>query len=1356
MACTTYNSYPIFEKNQVLTNTQLNQLVAYLEEQSRLTRTSLIGIGIVCGFDLDFVLEDDSELGKDTLYISKGAGITSEGFLINFCGCAITKYRDYTFNPLIDYDPFRDQADPEEPYLEFQELLSDDYEAEEEEDIKAIDATALADKVIILFIETYDKDLKSCLTKSCDEIGIERKFTLRKLMIDKDQVDLILSNTGNQDSKLFGERYKLPEVALKQPLYNPPVTNYDSFGNLCQKYANILFAPDDVNPVLNVLKAWKAAYAAFAPVLRDLFDENPFEDVEVLEQQWRDTFDGKAADETSDVTEFMGIQYYYDFVKDLLVAYKEFRETSFDLLTACCPDKDLFPKHLILGEIPTGCTPSEYRQQFLQTPAYMEQGYLLEKTRSLFSRAVMMVEGFNTERVNETASYDGLTVKVTPSCEKKTFLSPRAIPYYYNIKENGEYGTLEELWNYDITRKCAIGNGLMAYENNKTDAGVPENTISTPLLFERDAYNFFRIEGALGKACKDIIDNLDEKIREYNLDFDVIGVRINDATAPVVPESVKNQPVDYNCGFDDLHEEYITFRYRLVSFLKMGLSVWELYQRIVEEAKKAEGEEFEEPIPDEAKEIIEEVYNSLIDFICQTLPPCIEDFVANFEELKDAYANAIEYVVDQVLENVDMDDITQVAQEGEEVTGLNLGQDVIATASRLVYHILDTVFYAKLFRIYYSFRRREYYLSLMSNKHSLTFSEYLEKHPGLEHQAGVPKGGTFIIVYGNFLGLQQRILADFTLPYRCCEEKQRCIPICDDDEAKANIQVAPYARPDFGFTFKNTSIEINLTKNDYALYDLENEYCGDDGIAVQNIRVIEVTPIDTDAEAEILEDGRHVLFTPPEGFTGILKFDYVLEKISNGLTDKGVVTILVRNLCVKLVDFEFTVRGGDEVVANLSDHPGYKFKDPDYDENLIKVENNGEELLIEVLQDLYDPYSFKYVAEGEENDGCGTITLFPAVNSQPNVNDHNFTAVVGDPAGTEVGVVTASDPDGDPLTFRFTGGATDIFTIDANTGSVTIINPDSMQPVVYTLSVMVTDPHGLSDTAQVIITAVEDNKPPQIEDQTIDVEVNTPKGTVVTGMEASDPDGDPLTFVIASGNVGNAFSINAQTGEVVVSDPTNFPNMQQYKLGIKVSDPQGLSAQGTLIINIIRTNEPPSVRILEPKDGASFPGPFTVITDVADDKAVDFVQIFVDNKLMGTTTASQDYSFQVTGLGAGSHTLFARAFDNEGASANSQVIRFSIFIIGVSGGLTENVNMLTNDELKKVLDGRNVNTTSNDTKAVLVEKLNESIKDQPLTKTELGSLSDNTLKKLADATNTGTGGSRTELVDNLVIKQPLR
>ncbi|HKJ67342.1 MAG TPA: carboxypeptidase regulatory-like domain-containing protein, partial [bacterium] len=62
------------------------------------------------------------------------------------------------------------------------------------------------------------------------------------------------------------------------------------------------------------------------------------------------------------------------------------------------------------------------------------------------------------------------------------------------------------------------------------------------------------------------------------------------------------------------------------------------------------------------------------------------------------------------------------------------------------------------------------------------FLHYLKDHPGLEHQAGVPRGGTFILVYDR----DNRVIADFSLPYVCCSD---CPPITVCESRQAVFQL---------------------------------------------------------------------------------------------------------------------------------------------------------------------------------------------------------------------------------------------------------------------------------------------------------------------------------------------------------------------------------------------------------------------------------------------------------------------------------------------------------------------------------------------------------------------------------------
>ncbi|MRR57845.1 MAG: hypothetical protein EG824_06495, partial [Deltaproteobacteria bacterium] len=88
----TQDNYPIFEANQVLSFSHLNQVFNYLDEQERLTRANLIGIGIVCGLEIRFNPDESPE----TIHLSRGCGVTSQGYLIVEPGdVSLVSYRPY-------------------------------------------------------------------------------------------------------------------------------------------------------------------------------------------------------------------------------------------------------------------------------------------------------------------------------------------------------------------------------------------------------------------------------------------------------------------------------------------------------------------------------------------------------------------------------------------------------------------------------------------------------------------------------------------------------------------------------------------------------------------------------------------------------------------------------------------------------------------------------------------------------------------------------------------------------------------------------------------------------------------------------------------------------------------------------------------------------------------------------------------------------------------------------------------------------------------------------------------------------------------------------------------------------------
>ena len=97
------------------------------------------------------------------------------------------------------------------------------------------------------------------------------------------------------------------------------------------------------------------------------------------------------------------------------------------------------------------------------------------------------------------------------------------------------------------------------------------------------------------------------------------------------------------------------------------------------------------------------------------------------------------------------------------------------------------------------------------------------------------------------------------------------------------------------------------------------------------------------------------------------------------------------------------------------------------------------------------------------------------VNEAPQIDSAYITAPEGTPAGTVIGTIGATDPDGRPVTFQIVGGnAAGVFDLDEDDGFLTLENPAAFNAAAnpqFVLSVRVTDDGSppLSDTAEIRI-----------------------------------------------------------------------------------------------------------------------------------------------------------------------------------------------------------------------------------------------------------------------------------------------
>jgi hypothetical protein len=550
------NTYPVFERNQVLTSTQLNHLVSYLDQQNRLTRARLIGMGVVCGLEISYDASDKK------LTISKGTGITSEGYLVNLGECITLKYRTYTLPAGTIYAPFVGTDNKQD--IALYELLTDKSESKPDDEL--LDDAFLNDKVVLLFIESFDKDLKSCLGKNCDELGKDRILTLRKLLIDKADLETVWNrtNTGKLDA-LFPEKFDLPVINLQRVLFNPNESHSTSYTDFSKNYSSAVLAVFD-----KLVDALSETYDIYRPLLHQSYNEkNPFDNDPLTSQLA--TLQNFLNDADPTFSSYFGIQYVYDLFQDLILAYNEFKNTAFDLMSECVPDMSRFPRHLMLGEAISPslslCEKSEFRHYFIQPPVYNLQKRMVQRTIALHNRMVLMLESFDMERINgiggEAGDDSGFQIRITPSLEKTTPLSLRSIPWYYNVHLESSFsnlGKLKDYWNFDITRKCLPESEgvILNYDDQAVDQASAQDKLSTPLFFDIQDYTFLRIEGHNGTGFSHALNQINSLKSQFNLPFNTVALQLDVNAGKLA--------LDYNCGFEDIQEEFFFLRSDFCAF----------------------------------------------------------------------------------------------------------------------------------------------------------------------------------------------------------------------------------------------------------------------------------------------------------------------------------------------------------------------------------------------------------------------------------------------------------------------------------------------------------------------------------------------------------------------------------------------------------------------------------------------------------------------------------------------------------------------------------------------------------------------------------------------------------------------
>ncbi|MEM7477760.1 MAG: cadherin domain-containing protein, partial [Planctomycetota bacterium] len=221
------------------------------------------------------------------------------------------------------------------------------------------------------------------------------------------------------------------------------------------------------------------------------------------------------------------------------------------------------------------------------------------------------------------------------------------------------------------------------------------------------------------------------------------------------------------------------------------------------------------------------------------------------------------------------------------------------------------------------------------------------------------------------------------------------------------------------------------------------------------------------------------------------------------------------------------------------------------------------------------------------NSHANNVDFGLKLKQPPEVTDDSMSAgeLIG--AGQNIGFlpVTLGYP-GQELEFEIlSGDADDQFTINNETFALQSKNGDfdfETKPQ-FELVIEATDPSlsTLKDQATITVNFTDQNDPPVVTEQQEVVTENSPEGTVVGTTSATDQDSTVFTWSIVAGNVGNAFEINATTGQVTVanSSAVNFEVTPVFNLTVRATDDgnPASAGNGNLRIQLTDVDEIPIV-----------------------------------------------------------------------------------------------------------------------------------------------------------------------------------
>lgn len=512
--------YPYYRASQFLTSQDLNDSFSYVEEQKRLTRTKMIGSGIISGLNFDSVRNEANVLTEVT--VNAGFGVTSDGYSVSYPKPVAYKF----MVPYSEFDAKEDVSNAEISFLKsFSGIKYMLYTAEEIDSKKFILNTDLIKPIQIPQSE-YEKfclaivvDLKTetsfnCNPSDCNINSSYKNMVYRPVLLDISSLEKINSFYADLN---YLQIQKLSHIS--------DLKTVDKFN---KKILTVL--ETDAKRIEDFLHQT-------AELVAGLLDKE-----NVMLKKALKTFLKALSGDVS--------VYYLSYLNDLQAAINEFVNAYNNYIQkyafSSASRTDLL---LVLGVVPY-IKNDIYRYTFAETANNEQFNADSEIVSKLYIRIAMLIEDFmpskdlsslifhltksnfkfsrrytgdfKFEKIKTPKIKDvSKCIKLIPCKGYGEKLGNRSIPYYYDIVNERRSAKFLKSWHaHDLDTSLDL-----IYNYYWSDLSATEN-YETEFMLNLNDYPFYRIEGHLGLSIDPVYDYLGGLIKELDIPVQILKIDI--------------------------------------------------------------------------------------------------------------------------------------------------------------------------------------------------------------------------------------------------------------------------------------------------------------------------------------------------------------------------------------------------------------------------------------------------------------------------------------------------------------------------------------------------------------------------------------------------------------------------------------------------------------------------------------------------------------------------------------------------------------------------------------------------------------------------------------------------------------